>query len=245
MDIRKVRPMFEAVLALGPIKLEKTLNGKILPARRWWTETASPHTLLSEIQEAHFKALFERPSQAWTLETLEPEMRALGYEGSRQTLRVRLYRADLEQGLREPRAPKPVRSRSTYHARALTCLLTWPALRLGPEDSSFLALLSQRSPLIAGVYPLIQELRSLLGTPSSAHAMGLHAWLEKALLCEVQELKVLAKGLARDINAVIAGVTLLWSNGQTQGQVNRLKMIKRQGYGRAGFDLLRRRVLMS
>jgi len=243
--IRKVRPMFEAVLALKPGKGEKMLNGKILPPRRWWTGTTSQHTPLSAIQEAHFKALLERPSQARTLETLEPEMRALGYQGSRQTLRVRLYRFDLEQGLSEPPAPKTVRSRSTYHARALTRLLTWPASRLGSEDLSFVTRLSGASPLIAGAYPLIQELHTLLGTSSSEHALGLQAWLEKASLCEVQELKVLAKGLRRDIDAVIAGVTLPWSNGQTEGQVNRLKMIKRQGYGRDGFDLLRRRVLMS
>ena len=43
--------------------------------------------------------------------------------------------------------------------------------------------------------------------------------------------------------AVRAGLTLIWSNGQVEGNVNRLKLIKRQMYGRANFDLLRQRVL--
>lgn len=45
--------------------------------------------------------------------------------------------------------------------------------------------------------------------------------------------------------AVEAGLTLEWSNGQTEGQVHRLKLLKRQMYGRAGFELLRRRVLAA
>ncbi|AUD06884.1 hypothetical protein CWM47_36605 [Spirosoma pollinicola] len=51
------------------------------------------------------------------------------------------------------------------------------------------------------------------------------------------------RGLRQDYAAVGQAFKSQWSNGQTEGQVNRLKMLKRQGYGRAGFDLLRRRVL--
>ncbi len=53
----------------------------------------------------------------------------------------------------------------------------------------------------------------------------------------------LARKLRSDLAAVQAGLTLRWSNGQTEGQVNRLKLLKRQGYGRAKVDLLRKRVL--
>jgi transposase len=54
-----------------------------------------------------------------------------------------------------------------------------------------------------------------------------------------------AAGLDADGAAVRATLTLPWSSGQAEGQVNRLKLIKRQSYGRAGFDLLRRRVLFA
>ena len=51
------------------------------------------------------------------------------------------------------------------------------------------------------------------------------------------------KRLKKDYEAVKAGLTLAWSNGQTEGQVHRLKLIKRQMYGRGSFPLLRKRVL--
>ncbi len=57
------------------------------------------------------------------------------------------------------------------------------------------------------------------------------------------ELTVFAQGLLRDYEAVQGALRLEWSNGQVEGQVNHLKMIKRQMYGRAGFALLRQRVL--
>ncbi len=52
-----------------------------------------------------------------------------------------------------------------------------------------------------------------------------------------------ARGIRKDLAAVSAGIGGPWSNGQLEGQINRLKMLKRQMFGRAGFDLLRARVL--
>lgn len=57
------------------------------------------------------------------------------------------------------------------------------------------------------------------------------------------EIAAFAKGHGKDVDAVRAALSSEWSNGQTKGQVNRLKLIKRQIYGRANFDLLRARVL--
>ena len=58
-----------------------------------------------------------------------------------------------------------------------------------------------------------------------------------------RELSGFAEGLKQDEAAVKAALSLGWSNGQTEGHINRLKLLKRQMYGRAGFTLLRRRVL--
>lgn len=71
----------------------------------------------------------------------------------------------------------------------------------------------------------------------------LDAWIAAACASEVGELQRFARGLLPDGAAVRAGLTFQWSNGQTEGQVNRLKMLKRQMYGRAGFMLLRQRLL--
>ena len=61
----------------------------------------------------------------------------------------------------------------------------------------------------------------------------------------IAELDRFARGLTDDRAAVEAGLSQEWSNGQTEGQVNKLKLLKRQMYGRANFDLLRRRVLQA
>ena len=68
-------------------------------------------------------------------------------------------------------------------------------------------------------------------------------WIAKAKRCEFGPVVRFAYGLQKDISAVAAAVDTAWSTGQVEGQINRLKTIKRQMYGRAGFDLLRARVL--
>ena len=66
---------------------------------------------------------------------------------------------------------------------------------------------------------------------------------ENALSCGVKDFETFAMGFKREHSAVEAALTLPYSNGQTEGQINRLKLIKRSMYGRASFDLLRQRVL--
>jgi transposase len=68
-------------------------------------------------------------------------------------------------------------------------------------------------------------------------------WLEAVHNSPLIDLHPFVRSIRADKRAVQAGLTLPWSQGQTEGQITRLKLIKRQGYGRAGFDLLRKRVL--
>ena len=68
-------------------------------------------------------------------------------------------------------------------------------------------------------------------------------WLAHAQQSVAKPLARFAQGLQRDWAAVHAGLTLPWHNGITEGHVNRIKLLKRQGYGRAGFTFLRQRVL--
>ena len=70
-------------------------------------------------------------------------------------------------------------------------------------------------------------------------------WLSDARKSDLPTFMGLANGIQADRIAVEAAFVLPWSNGQLEGQVGRVKLIKRQGYGRAKFDLLRRRVLLS
>jgi transposase len=61
---------------------------------------------------------------------------------------------------------------------------------------------------------------------------------------QLPELHSFTAGLKRDLDVVVNGLTLPYSSGAVEGAVNRIKMLKRQMYGRASLDLLRKRVLL-
>lgn len=73
----------------------------------------------------------------------------------------------------------------------------------------------------------------------------LDAWLNDAATSEIPEFRRFADGIKRDKDAVLAAIRLPWSNGPTEGHVNRIKTVKRQMYGRGKLDLLRKRLLHS
>lgn len=83
------------------------------------------------------------------------------------------------------------------------------------------------------------------GLFSSKKAEQVEVWLKAAIESGLTEFKTFAIGLQREVIALKAAVTLPWSNGPVEGWVNKIKAIKRQMYGRASFDLLRKRVLLS
>jgi len=83
------------------------------------------------------------------------------------------------------------------------------------------------------------------GSAPAEPVAELKIWLAEARACGISALETFAVGLEADGAAVRAALTEPWSSGQAEGQVNRLKLLKRQSYGRASFDLLRRRVLLA
>ena len=89
-------------------------------------------------------------------------------------------------------------------------------------------------------YPLIQTFAALV---RERRVEDFDLWLDETRSCGIPELKRFAAGLKSDYDAVRNSLVLPWSNGPVEGQVHRLKLIKRQMYGRANFDLLRLRVL--
>jgi transposase len=86
--------------------------------------------------------------------------------------------------------------------------------------------------------PLAQSFRRLIAHGDPA---GVLSWIEEAGASAAPEVRRFAQGLKHDLkhdlDAVLAAFRLPWSQGQVEGQVNRLKTLKRQMYGRAGFDL--------
>jgi transposase len=73
----------------------------------------------------------------------------------------------------------------------------------------------------------------------------LQQWMDAVQADDLPALHSFVAGLGRDQDAVVAGLTLRWSSGPVEGHVNRLKMLKRQMFGRANLNLLRRRVLAT
>jgi transposase len=73
----------------------------------------------------------------------------------------------------------------------------------------------------------------------------LEPWLDLAAASPIAELRSFAASLRRDYAAVLAACTVSWSSGQVEGTVAKVKLVKRQMFGRANFDLLRRRVLLA
>lgn len=91
-------------------------------------------------------------------------------------------------------------------------------------------------------YQLAQDFRVMV---TRRQQDVLDRWLAEAKGSGIAELQSLAAGLLRDFDAVRAALILPYSNGQTEGQVNKLKSLKRQMYGRANFEVLRKRVLRA
>jgi transposase len=90
------------------------------------------------------------------------------------------------------------------------------------------------------IYRLLQAFLHMIRERQAEH---LDAWMNEARSSGIKELHSFVAGLERDYDAVKAGLTLKWSQGPVEGTVNKLKVHKRLMYGRAGFPLLRQKML--
>ena len=163
------------------------------------------------------------------------ELQEKGYQGSDVTIRRQT------QNWREP-VPILVKSLPLKlpSPRSLVWLLLKPKEKFKEEERKLVDDLLQSSPEIKRGCELVQEFREMV---RGREAEKLTIWLESAKESKLIEFENFVVGIKRDESAVRAALTYEWSNGQTEGQINRLKMLKRQMYGRAKFDLLKARVL--
>ena len=110
------------------------------------------------------------------------------------------------------------------------------------HDAHRLPALLDRCPELATAAGLVRSFAAML-TGLNGDRLG--AWIAAAEQAALPGITGFTTGLTNDLAAVTAGLTLSHSSGPVEGNVNRIKMIKRQMYGRAGFDLLRKRVLLA
>jgi transposase len=170
-----------------------------------------------------------------------------GYPGSHRQVQRWLQQHRLRPA---PNTPKqylknqPVKKPSRLKLpaiRELSWLIVKDRSNLSAREQIILEHVLQH-PTMNQVYELIQQFGRMV---HNRQVEQFQTWLDAMIYSSIPLFVNFAKTLEQDRAAVEAALTYSWSNGQTEGQVNRLKVIKRQMYGRARFDLLRLRVLYS
>ena len=127
-----------------------------------------------------------------------------------------------------------------YTPRQVCWLLLKAPADLTADEQASLTRLYHACPQVAVAEALLEEFGAVV---RERDVEGLSTWLRGAEASGIKDLQGVARSLWLDRQAVEAAVRLDWSNGQVEGKVNKLKTTKRAQYGRATFDLLRRRVL--
>jgi transposase len=175
------------------------------------------------------------------------EIRQQGYSGcasvvSSYITQLRPQAAGIDLSKKRKRTkPKPLREK-TPSPRQVRWWFALSSTRLNEKQQQGLDLICKGEAELLKSYELAQAFREML---VNRKAQGLSEWLKTAQGCGVEEMKSLARGLSQDEAAVRAGINLRWSQGPVEGTINKLKLLKRSMYGRAGFELLRKRVLIA
>lgn len=219
--------------------ISRTLGIQRKTIRRWlrggeFPERKPPHRRPPKVNE--FAAYLE---QRWNegchnATLLYREIRNKGYRGKRSMV-ARFVGAWRKTGrVTRPTAPERI---SPKHA---AILVTRAADQMTEEQQRLFDRISTQCPDVVELRQMALAFRSALTASESGK---LRQWIEGARRCEFGAVVRFAYGLKKDLSAVCAAVETEWSTGQVEGQINRLKTIKRQMYGRAGFELLRARVL--
>jgi len=161
------------------------------------------------------------------------EIRQQGYNGSRSIMMD--WVAKTFKSLRSS-----YKTVVPWSASRASWLLVKKKEELTEEEEQALKRMKEADEKVAEAYTLGQRFTDMI---RERRPELLLPWLEDVAKSRINALMGFARGIKQDLTAVINALSLPWSNGQTEGQVNRLKFIKRQMYGRANFDLLRKRVL--
>lgn len=165
------------------------------------------------------------------------ELQAQGFTHPRPIVAQYIARRRQRERAGLPPPPPPV---TVPSSRQLRWYLLLPVERLTAEQQQIRERVLEGQPIIRLVTELV---RSFASMARERQPDQLSAWLERLKQSQVPECVGVAIGIKRDLAAITAALSTQISNGPTEGYVNKLKVIKRQMYGRAGFLLLRQRVL--
>jgi transposase len=181
------------------------------------------------------------------IKTLWQELQAQGFVGGYNCVWRFVRQWPLPPGSQPALTPLPGDKKYLYRARTpkrspfrVARLLSSQLEDLSETDRTYREALCCLSPQLALAADLSAQFRHLMNTRTPE---DVPAWLEKAKASHLEAFRRFAIGLENEQDAFIAALTESWSNGQVEGQITRLKYLKRQMYGRAKIDLLRLRVL--
>ncbi len=164
------------------------------------------------------------------------DLREQGYTGSERT--VYRYLETLKQT--EVKASASLHRLQKFSATTAAWLFVRDPKTLDEIEQEDLAAILQVSTTLKQAYGLVQDFLCMV---HKREGERLDIWLAQIAESGLPELQSFAAGVEKDKDAVRAGLTWSINNGMVEGHVTKLKLIKRQGYGRAGFPLLRKRVL--
>jgi transposase len=165
---------------------------------------------------------------------LHTELKERGFKGGYGTIRDYML-PFREAGAAPPAVPGPPKARDLA-----SWILTDPE-NLGDDEKEKLARARERCPHLDALAGHVTEFAKIL---TGLHGDRLDDWITAVEAHDQPDLHSFARGIKHDHQAVLNGLTMPWSSGVVEGNVNRLKMLKRQTYGRASFELLRKRVLL-
>jgi transposase len=208
----------------------------------WLAHDSYPETRYhTRRHRSRFDAYAAYVQQRWddgchNIQQIWREIKAQGYPHSDRALR-----AHLEPLRGRVKADFPeASSLDRFSAKEAVWLFLRPINDLDEKEQKELATIRQISETAETIYQLVQTFLQMVRT---RRGEPLDVWMSTVRACHIRELNSFVSGLERDKAAVVAGLTLPHSNGQVEGQITKLKLIKRTMYGRAGFALLRQRVL--
>lgn len=207
--------------------------------RRWIRAGAFPERQAPRRRPSKVQRFKEYLKRRWgegchNATQLFQELRTQGYSGARSMV------ARLVAPWRRALPPLSTADTRKITPQQAAILLARPAARLTAEQHALLERLSVRCPALGQLRELSAAFREVF---QRGEGKAMQRWIIRAQHSGIGSLARFAAGLQKDRSAVVAAVETGWSNGQVEGQINRLKMLKRQMYGRAGFALLRARVL--
>lgn len=189
---------------------------------RYGTTLVDPH------RDHLRRRLAANPNVATT--QLLAEIRERGYTGSANLL-VRY----LNQGRARTERPVPA------PRRLVSWIMTRPA-DLSDDDRTHLDDLLAACPQLTA---LVEHVRGFANLLTQRRGAEVRPWMTAVESSDLTPLHAFVRGLRKDLPAVLAGLTLPYSNGPIEGANTKVKLLKRQMYGRAGFPLLRQRILLS